>query len=161
MIRCPVYEKNIPQTVSRITRPNIGLFVLILMHFPCWFQNNIDTGIDTILFNICDIIECFFFVCLCLFVLFCFVLFLFFVCSFLFLFFVLFVCLFCFFCLVFLAIFWKHDDTVFNRQPLGGRDNYNWLFVSWGVCLFVCLFYSTNPVQIWLLFQTVDKINSA
>ena len=24
--------------ISRTTGPNIGMFVLILMHFPCWFQ---------------------------------------------------------------------------------------------------------------------------
>ena len=29
---------KISQAISRTTGPNIGLFVLILMHFSCWFQ---------------------------------------------------------------------------------------------------------------------------
>ena len=29
---------KISQVISRTTGPNIGLFGLILMHFPCWFQ---------------------------------------------------------------------------------------------------------------------------
>ncbi len=29
---------SIQQTTSRTTGRNIGLFVLILVHFPCWFQ---------------------------------------------------------------------------------------------------------------------------
>ncbi len=29
---------SIIQVISRTTGPNIDLFVLILMHFPCWFQ---------------------------------------------------------------------------------------------------------------------------
>ncbi len=26
------------QAISRTTGPNMGLFILILMHFPCWFN---------------------------------------------------------------------------------------------------------------------------
>ena len=33
----PVLTK-ISQAISRTTGPNIGMFVLILMHFLCWFQ---------------------------------------------------------------------------------------------------------------------------
>ncbi len=35
--RCLIFDK-ISQVISRTTGPNIGLFVLILMHFRCWFQ---------------------------------------------------------------------------------------------------------------------------
>ena len=33
-----VLHMKIPQAISRTTGPNTGLFVLILMYFPCWYQ---------------------------------------------------------------------------------------------------------------------------
>ena len=42
---------KLAQAISRTTRPNMGLFVLILMHYVCWFQ------IMVTIFNISEFFE--------------------------------------------------------------------------------------------------------